>query len=171
MFNTIASFTSFASGNPIGVATGIKFATSTAQSLINAITGTQQREQNLEAKQQQLKAQSTSVNGSDDVDLMSYYSKNKAKWVTYKVSDIMKKALLDMFFYLGYADNVLAIPNLNTRRRFNFIACDVIYESTTNMSLEIIDKLSELYAGGVTFIHNYGGWDIDQQYENFEIDI
>lgn len=171
LFNTIASFTSFASGNPIGVASGIKFATRTAQTLINAITGTQQREQNIEAKQQQLKSQSTSVSGSDDVDLMSYYSKNKAKWVTYKVSDIMKKALLDMFFYLGYADNILAIPDLNTRTRFNFIACDVIYESTTNMSLEIIDKLSELYAGGVTFIHNYGGWDIDQQYENFEIDI
>lgn len=153
-------------------------AVSIVSSLKSAINTTLQEEQNLQAKQTALRNQAVSVEGSDDVDLMSDYSNNRLKIVTYRVNDIMKNLLLDLFYYTGYNTNRIGIPNVTSRAWFNYVECDAIFDFQTNLSNEIVEELVSIYKTGVTFIHNAGhftghpnAWDIDQEKNNLELSI
>ena len=85
-----------ASGNPLlaigGVVAGFS---TTGHAIMNMLNATAQSEQNLNSKMDQLRAQATSVAGSDDIDILEAYSDNRAKLTEYRVSDKMRKAQLD----------------------------------------------------------------------------
>ena len=113
---------------------------------------------------------------SDDVDLMSEYTSNRASLMTYKTSDVMLDLLLDLFYYTGYADNAMGVPNLNTRKWFNFVACDAIITlvdgQKVNVSDEIQRELIGIWNSGVTVLHKVDGfYDMDQVKENAEVSI
>lgn len=148
---------------------------STAVSIKNAAVSQVEAERSLNQKTLEAKNQSTSVSGSDDVDLMSVYTNNRAKLCTYECSDIMKNLLYDLFFYTGYISNRMGMPNTHTRRNFDYLEADIIITDHTNMSDEIMDELVGLYKNGLTFIHKVEGrtdmWDLEQKYENIEISM
>ena len=144
---------------------------STVGTFTNAINSTISSERNFEQKQEQLKAQSTNVINSDDFDLLNEYNKNSLLMMTYKVSERVRKLLLDLFYYYGYKCNEIKMPDLNTRKYFNFIQCEADIEEYQSILIkeEYYNLLVELYNKGVTLFHNYNGhYDIDQVKDNTE---
>lgn len=139
-------------------------------SITNAIFSTEQNSLNIERKLADLSLKNASVYGADDIDLLSFYANdNKAKIVTYEVSEKMKNLLFNLFYYTGYISNTYGIPNLTTRTRFNYIQCEIVFESSNNMSEEHKEDLEDKYLNGVTYIHHYDDtWDLIQKFENWE---
>lgn len=174
LLNTAGQFgTAIATGGatlPFAIASGV----SLASSFTSAINNQSQRNESFTQKQKQLKAQSSSVFGSDDVYLMTIYSENKMKIIEYSVNPIVKKQLSDLFYYCGYVDIVKGIPNIHSRMYFNFLQCNLIFDLSkdidTTMNEEIRRDIISRYQIGVTYFHKVGNeWDIKQIYENFEI--
>ena len=144
---------------------------STVGSFTNAINSTISSERNFEQKQEQLKSQSTNVINSDDFDLLNEYNKNSLLLMTYKVSERVRKLLLDLFYYYGYKCNEIKMPDLNTRKYFNFIQCEADIKENQSILIkeEYYNLLVELYNKGVTLFHNYNGhYDIEQIKDNTE---
>lgn len=144
---------------------------STVGTFTNAINSTISSERNFEQKQELLKAQSTNVINSDDFDLLNEYNKNSLLLMTYKVSERVRKLLLDLFYYYGYKCNEIKMPDLNTRKYFNFIQCEADIKEYQSILIkeEYYNLLVELYNKGVTLFHNYNGhYDIEQVKDNTE---
>lgn len=169
---SIVSFASSAVTGGVGIAAGVTLATATATQVINTVNTVAQSEQNLEAKQEQLRRQASSVNGSDDVDLMSYYTGNKAKLVLYKISPKMRKALGDLFHYTGYVSGEMKKPDLNTRVWFNFISMDLQFEEVRNIPDSCLADLVDRYKQGVTVLHRHNNtYDFERIKENWEVSL
>lgn len=171
LIGAVASFASSSVTGGVGIAAGISLLTGAAAGMVSTVNTIAQSEQNLEAKQVQLRNQSTSVAGSDDVDLMSEYTNNKAKIVLYEVSPKMKKALWDMFHYTGYISGEMKIPNFNSRTWFNFVSCDAQFEEVVNIPDNCLNDLKERYKGGVTVMHYHNKWNWERDYENWETSL
>ena len=72
--------------------------------------------------------QSSNVAGSDDVDLLKYYTNNnKLCFVVYKPMRFQAKALNNLFFYCGYKHKAMEVPNTTSRTWFNFIQCKPVF--------------------------------------------
>ena len=144
---------------------------STVGTFTNAINSTISSERNFEQKQEQLKSQSTNVINSDDFDLLNEYNKNSLLMMTYKVSERVRKLLLDLFYYYGYKCNEIKMPDLNTRKYFNFIQCEADIKEYQSILIkeEYYNMLIEAYNKGVTLFHNFNGhYDIEQVKDNTE---
>ena len=157
------------SGNGIQ-ATALTLAFSNIASIANSINSIVQAERTFQQKQEEMKMSSVSISGSDDIDLLSYYSNNRAKYTTYEVSNKMRGVLVDLFYYQGYKCNEQKVPNVNTRKDFNFLQCNAVLENYNNIDRKYIDDIVAKFSIGVTYIHkrNYS-WDIDQVKANNEI--
>lgn len=164
-----------ASGNPAvavgGVVGGISTATASIVSNVNTIAS---QESALASKLEQLKAQATSVNGSDDIDLLEAYSDNRAKLTEYRVSDKMRQALFDLFYYCGYNTNEMKVPSVNTRYWFNFLQAQLDIPMSNNLPSFVIDDIKARFKEGITFLHGrvVSGaltWEFNQEKENWEV--
>ena len=158
---------------PLKVAGIVASAVSIATSVKSAVVSSVQSEQTIQNKLVQTQNQTSSVAGSDDVDLMSVYAENRLKYLIYEPMPNMKNLINDMFFYAGYNSGRMGVPNHNTRCNFDYLECDAVLESAgANIPQEIIDEIKNAYKVGVTFIHKTtrtsNKWDIEQKYENWE---
>ena len=165
-----------ASGNPAvavaGVIGGISSATA---SIVNNVNTIASAESSMASKLEQLKAQSTSVNGSDDIDLLEAYSDNRAKMTEYRVSEKMRQALFDLFYYCGYNTNEMKVPSIDTRYWFNFLQAELDIPENSNLPSFVVDDIKERFKLGVTFLHSHlksgtliSEWDFNQEKENWE---
>lgn len=175
--SSIGSFAISALGTAVGIATGnVALTTSMGiglvQNLYSSINSIAQQENSFEAKQTQLKNQATSVATNDDIDLMSKYTKNKLAYNIYVVSPQMKKALFDLFYYSGYKTDYCGIPNTSTRKLFNFLQCECVFESHAKMNDDMLEDIITKYADGITILHNFNNyWEFEQIHENWESNI
>lgn len=175
--SSIGSLGVSALGTLIGVATSNPIITTTsliglAGNLYQTINNIAQQENTFEAKQNNLKNQATSVATNDDIDLMSKYSENKLKYNIYEPTEQMKKAIFDLFYYTGYKTDYCGIPNLKTRKLFNFLQCDLVLENYANMDDDMLEDLTTKYNNGITILHNFNEhWEFDQVHENWETNI
>ena len=166
-----------ASGNP-AVAVGGVIASSTglAGSIISTIQQENQTSNSLAQKQAQLQEQKASVQNSDDLALLKYYTKgNFAKIATYEPSEKQKNRIALLFHYCGYKAEYLGIPKLNSRLRFNFIQADIDISETaqaflsSNFNNEIIENYKGKWAEGITIMHHFRNkWNFEQDLENWE---
>lgn len=144
------------------------------KSIISNVFGAQKDRIALQSKLESLKAQANSVSGSDDLDLLDYYSQNRAKLCLYRVSERMKNLVYDLFYYYGYTTNEIKIPDINSRKWFNFLSCDLVYTGLDyNISDACKEDLVRKYNEGATFLHmneldSVKTWDFDQVRENWE---
>ena len=150
--------------------------TSLAANTKNAVMTAIKSEEDLRQKLIEKKQESASIEGSDDVDLMSEYAKNRIKYLEYTPSTIMKNLLFDLFFYAGYSSGRMGKPNHNTRVNFDYLEADVSLETAgQNVSEDIIEELKNCFKAGVTYIHktsrSSNKWDIAQKYENWEVSL
>ena len=138
---------------------------------LNFINNAISMEMQMEQKQQQLKSQATNVSGSDDIDLLEYYNKNKAYIFRYDLNQNMKDLLDDLFYYCGYACNRMGQPNISSRIWFNFIQADVVFQ-TSNIDKSFLQEIASKYAQGITFYHKRNNsYDLAQTKENWESDF
>ena len=166
-----------ASGNP-AVAVGGVIASSTglAGSIISTIQQENQTSNSLAQKQAQLQEQKASVQNSDDLALLKYYTKgNFAKIATYEPSAKQKNRIALLFHYCGYKAEYLGIPKLNSRLRFNYIQADIDISETaqaflsSNFNNDIIDNYKVKWAEGITIMHHFRNkWNFEQDLENWE---
>ena len=165
------------SGNvPVAISSTIGATSSIVNSIISNANAMAQNEANMEQKIAQYKAQATSVSGSDDLDLMIYYSKNLLKFAEYSCSNKIKASILDLFYYGGYATDEMKTPNVNTRAWFNFLSCELIADTISYIPEEILQDIIAKYSQGVTFLHkniisSVPTWDFEQTKENWEVSI
>ena len=160
-----------ATQNPFAYASAIYASVNAIQGLVSSVNTIAASEASFEAKQKQERNQAISIAGSDDVDIMVAYSKNRAYLNYYSVSDRLKNALYNLFFLSGYATDEFGIPNLTSRNRFNFVSCELVLKQTNNLPDEIINDLQNRYRY-LTVIHHYNNeWDFEQQYENWETSL
>ena len=137
--------------------------------IINGVQQIQLTEANFQQKQHAIKQASVSVSGSDDIDLLSYYSKNKMKVERWECSDRMKKALGDLYYYQGYSTQEQKIPTHNNRKWFDFLQCQADIKNTKNLDQKFIDNIKDRLSIGVTYYHNVNGqWDLEQTKGNNE---
>ena len=168
---SIASFASSSATGPAGIAAGVGLAISAAAGIIRSVHTAQEQDRSIAQKINQQLIEGTSVQGSEDIDILTAFSGNKAKIVEYKLSDIMQTAMWDLFHYCGYATHEQKIPNVSTRLYFNFIQAEIVFESY-NFNEEIADDIQNKWNEGVTFFHAVSGaYDINQEYENFETSL
>ena len=139
------------------------------QAIINTIYQSLQQVNSLKAKQANLAIQKASVSGSDDLDLMRYYSGNKLVMYEFGPIDVVKNNICDIFYYTGYAVNKQEMPNMFSRSNFNFIQCDPIFTtaSTNKFIKPYLEDIKLRFNLGVTVYHNAD--DFDQVKENLEV--
>lgn len=176
LVGSIASFASSSVTGGFGIAGGISLATATLGQLVNAVNSTAQAEANQAQKLFQLRQQKESVMGSDDLDIMSKYTGNKAKWMLYQVSSRMESVLFDLFYFTGYIDGTSKVPDVTTRKWFNFLSCDLVINEDNNINDDIMNDVKAKYALGVTFMHcntidAVKTWDWSQEKENWETSL
>lgn len=160
------------SGNPLGYAAAGVLITS----ILTGLNSTINAEESLTRKQEELQNQSASVRGADDIDLLSIYAENKVKYAIYKPSENVKKLLFDLFYYTGYIANYQGVPDITSRVWFNFLQCEPNYINLANISEEMLNKLTEKFNEGVTFLHKQTisgvyTWQFEQTKENWESNL
>lgn len=157
---------------PLKVAGVVAGVVSLAVSVKNAVVSMKNNENSLNEKLTQLKNQSISVAGSDDVDLMSVYAENRLKYIVYEPNDNMKTLLYNLFYYAGYNSGRMGIPTHNNRCNFDYLECDAVLENVVGMPQECMNELINCFKNGVTYIHKSqrltNKWDIAQILENWE---
>lgn len=161
---------SVATGNyGMALVSGVGGAIGIATASVNYAKNVAQSEQNIQQKLDESMRQSVTIQNADDIDLLNAYCDNKLKYCVYEVSPTMKQALLDMFYYCGYATQEQKVPQTATRYWFNFIQCDLVVEHTSNLPSPIMDDIKAKFSEGCTFFHEHSGeWDVEQTKENYE---
>lgn len=168
--------------NPIGAAAAVSGFFSAANQLQSAIASEASSENSLQAKIAGLRAQSTSVAGVDDIDLLNYYSDNKLWCYRYDPSTKISGMLKDLFYYYGYACGYQGVPDWTSRLWFNFVQCEPVFDiATTSTILPVyLDDLRARLKEGVTCMHwndvntrgteddYYNNYDWNQTRENWE---
>ena len=168
-------------GNPIAAAAGVGLITGGLAQITNAIATQVNNDNAMASKLSQLRAQSTAVAGSDDINLLSDYGDNKLRTCVYKPSTIVQSMLEKLFHFYGYLRNYQGIPNFSSRVWFNFIQCqpDFDFGSFTMLKKAELDEVSQKFSDGVTIFHHLkvtrkppltsiSKWDLAQELENFE---
>lgn len=166
----------------ISATAGIGLITSAVANIHSSITNEINNEQALSRNLEVMKNQAVQVSGSDDVDLMSIYSKNRLLCRIYEPSTKIKNMIADFFYYYGYKTNYFARPTIKTRYWFNFIQCEPDYEDEVSVSMGVyygylisalpartLRALTDKFKEGITFFWNNSGvWNIEQTKENWE---
>jgi len=162
-----------ATGHPVLAATGVTMVAGGVAQLTSAITSQISSENTFQSKIASLQAQSTSVSGCDDIDLLSDYGQNKLLHFTYDVSKPTHDMLCDLFFYYGYKQNIMEKPDVDSRYWFNFIQCNPVFANTGVILGVYEDELTKKLNDGITIFHeeildSHETWDLKQQYLNWE---
>lgn len=166
-----AGFNANKSNNLIAATMGFGIGSNAAQSLVNMTATILQQRNTLQQKLASYQAQAASTSGSDDIDLMKFYSDNTLKIIEYGPTDKIKEAILDLFYYAGYATEVKKAPNLYTRANWNYIQCEPVFEGIkeTNIPTVALTDIKNRFANGLTVFHNTN--DLEQVSNNTEISI
>lgn len=162
------------SGNLAGAIVGAAFGA--LSGALSAVSRQVSAEQSIQQKLTQAKAQSVSVAGSDDVDLMVKYAKNRLSMLEYRPSDETRQMLFNLFYYYGYACNETGAPTHHNRYYFDFLQCDAEFDDGSGnrlFSRSFIDEVKRKFSEGVTYLHQpmcYAGI-IETTFENWEDDL
>jgi hypothetical protein len=161
-------------GGPIGALGAVSLGIGAVSQMASAIEGQINSDNTQAAKLQELRAQSTSVAGVDDVDLLKAYTDNRLHEMRYAVNDQTKAMLEDYFYYFGYATNRQKLPNLSSRIWFNYVQCTPYFnDGAYSVLAPFLEDISNKLQAGVTIFHavNESGtlkWDLAQEKENLE---
>ena len=169
----IGSFAASAFTGGVSAAAGISLVSGAISTFSSAAYTQASSERSLQAKLANLAAQSTGVSGADDVDLLTYYNRNRLLIIKYETEPIQRQAIYNLFFYCGYKCDRMEKPNTTSRYWFNFLQCTPIFtEEGITPYNDYISDVKSRYEAGVTVYHHHAGvgtgWDWEQKYENWE---
>lgn len=154
----------------LSLAATAMFAVNAVTQLTNAISTTINNEAAIQNKLDNYRNQATTVAGSDDIDLLNYYTNdNKAKLVEYFPSNNVHKLLEDLFYYTGYSCNEQKVPNIDNRYWFNYVQCDAVFNNMNKYAIYADDIKARLKTGVTIYHCNNGEYDFNQTHENPEV--
>lgn len=167
-----------AAGTAAGAATGqaaitAASATSLISSIASASMGAASRENSLQGKMAQLKAQGTSVAGASDVAILNLYSP-RVSIIEYFPDDAIASSLAVLFHRFGYATNQFKAPDIQSRSLWNYLEGDVVIDQAyaTGIPHQVIARTIAQVKEGLTIFHGkHGFYNLDQSYENWEEDV
>ena len=170
---SVISFLAAGATGGLSAVAAIGLATSATVTIANNISNDVKAERSIQQKLEEARNQATSVSGSDDIDLLTKYSQNKAKLAIYKASDNVMKHAADLFYYCGYTANRQDIPNTTSRYWFNYIQCEPVFnEEETSIYKNYLDDIKARYNAGITVYHAHNNtYDWGQTHENWEINL
>lgn len=170
-------------GTIAGAATGqAAFTAMSAASLVSSITslatGIAGRENSMQAKLADLKAQATSVSGSNDVAILDKYCP-WVQFIEYEPVDYMKSSLARMFHLYGYKTGRFKVPDISSRSLWNYIECEPVFSGSANFLNQLPGNLftraAEQMRAGITILHYNasvtGYFDYQQSCENWENEL
>lgn len=177
-WSALAGIVISAAGTVIGAATGQHVITAaSAAGLIASISGAAfgaaSRENAMQGKLAQLKAQGTSVAGSSDVAILNLYSK-KAQIIEYFPDEAIANSLAILFHRFGYATNQFKKPDVESRSLWNYLEGDVVIDESVTHGVppQVIDRAIAQIKEGITIMHyKHGVYDLRQTLENWEEDV
>ena len=148
---------------------------STAQNLNSTINTIEANNDSFNRKQSEMQAQATSVYGSDDLDLMTAYTKGgKMKLYTYMCTDEVRELVYNLFYFTGYTANRFGLPNTNNRAYFDYFSIEPIFKYTGVLTTDLLNELIAKMREGITIIHDKfveEHSDFNFDFENWESDI
>lgn len=148
---------------------------SIAQNLNNTINTIEANNDSFNRKQSEMQAQATSVYGSDDLDLMTAYTKGgKMKLYTYMCTDEIRELVYNLFYFTGYTANRFGLPNTNNRAYFDYFSIEPIFKYTGVLTTDLLNELIAKMKEGITIIHKQfieEHADFNFDFENWESDI
>lgn len=171
VLGSLASVAAAPATGGLSLLSGVNFASSAISSLSSLRNMQKAQDIAMAQKLAQLSYQAASVAGSDDVDLMSWYSDNKLHIVRYDVPQFVKRSLYRAFDLTGYAQEKYGTPSVDSRVYYNFIQCDPIFQKQGfgKWKQVWLDDIRAKYQAGVTVMHKVGvSWNLEQDYENWE---
>lgn len=167
-----ASFVAAAFTGGASAAAGIALTTGAITTFTSAAYQQHTNDETLAQKIKNLQMQSAAAIGSDDIDLLKYYNKNKLYFCIYRPLSFQRAALNNLFYYCGYKHKAMGIPNTTSRLWFNFIQCKPIFVEEENATQDVPsnkfwDDLKVRFMAGVTRYHRVQGmYDWTQTKEN-----
>ena len=148
---------------------------SLAQNLNSTINTIEANNDSFNRKQSEMQAQATSVYGSDDLDLMTAYTKGgKMKLYTYMCTDEVRELVYNLFYFTGYTANRFGLPNTNNRAYFDYFSIEPIFKYTGVLTTDLLNELIAKMKEGITVIHRKfieEHSDFNFDFENWESDI
>lgn len=177
-WSALAGIVISAAGTVIGAATGQAVITAaSAAGLIASISGAAfgaaSRENSLQGKLAQLKAQGTSVAGSSDVSLLNIYCPF-VQLIEYYPDPAIASSLATLFHRFGYATNQFKKPDVESRSLWNYLEGDVVIDEhqTQGIPPQVVARAIEQVKEGVTIFHaTHDRYDLLQTCENWEEDV
>lgn len=158
---------------PGGQALSVASAAGLIASISGAAFGAASRENAMQGKLAQLKAQGTSVSGSSDVAILNLYSK-KAQIIEYFPDEAVANSLAILFHRYGYATNQFKKPDVESRSLWNYLEGDVVIDESVTYGVppQVIDRAIAQIKEGITIMHyKHGVYDLRQTLENWEEDV
>ena len=149
--NAISAFTSGVEGNYGKMASSFG---SMITDTTNAITKELLYENSMQAKLANLAAQGAGVAGTDDLSLLETYNGNKLLVSQYWVTSEMLTHIFNLFYYCGYRVDEYGIPNITSRRLFNFIQCTPVFNTEKKVYMaKYLADIKARFEAGVTVFH------------------
>jgi len=154
----VASFAVSAYTGGVSAAAGISLVSGAIATFASNAYTQASNERSMKQKLNELAAQSSNVAGADDVDLLSFYNKNRLALIKYTLIQEQEKTLKKMFYLCGYRRDTIDVPDITSRYWFNFIQCKPVFdeEGITPYNDYIADVKSR-YESGVTVYHHHAG--------------
>lgn len=173
----VVGFAASAFTGGASAAAGVALATGAITTFASAGYQQYTNEQAMAQKLKNLQMQAASVSGSDDVDLLKYYNKNKLYFVSYAPLQFQRNALNDLFHYCGYKHKAMGVPDTTSRVWFNFIQCKPVFVEEENGEVgapynKFWDDIKTRFMAGVTRYHKVNStYDWAQEKENWEVSL
>jgi len=175
--NAISAFTSGVEGNYGKMASSFG---SMITDTTNMISKELLYENSMQAKLANLAAQGAGVAGTDDLSLLETYNGNKLLVSQYWCTSEMLVHLFNLFYYCGYRVDEYGVPDITSRRLFNFIQCTPVFNTEKKVYMaKYLADIKARFEAGVTVFHRtclkYGetegsiSWNLTYpDYENWE---
>lgn len=172
----ISSLTSVSTGKG-GTAQAINAATSTAISMTSGITSIAGTINSQAAKESQLKNQSFSVSGINDLSLFKQYGNGCAKIEWWAPRADYEALLEHLFFYRGYSINRWMAPDTHAREWFDYLEATPSWNASfvKRTPPQFLNPLAAKVAEGVTIFHAVDdgsgayAWDLAQEKGNNDL--
>ena len=149
--NAISMFTSGVEGNYGKMAGSFG---SMITDTTNMITKELLYENSMQAKLANLAAQGAGVAGTDDLSLLETYNGNKLLVSQYWATPEMRAHLFNLFYYCGYRVDEYGVPNITSRRLFNFIQCTPVFNTEKKIYMaKYLADIKSRFEAGVTVFH------------------
>lgn len=126
---------------------------------------------NLQAQERDLKSSPATLKNSGGDVLFNYQASDKKMYLyRYRLNDETCERLGWYFHLFGYKQNKIMIPNLKSRKRYNYIKTIQANLKTTGVPKVHAQKLSQIFNNGTTIWHVDNGITVkDYSYDNEEV--